>query len=181
MLHEIHKWFHDVPVRLVISNSGFYTENISSLFEYHLKSNLYIKDVNDSLCKLISFPSLPGVAVLCTVDVVGLYTNISNDEWLITMRKDLDLRKDKKITWLFFWIKLGVILKEVFYFSDCGISSLVWWKHIYDFSMHWQHGGEDIKKFLEILNSYYPSIHINANNLREKISFLDVEVMKKGN
>lgn len=101
-----------MPVRLVISKSVFYTENISSLFEYHLKSiaqeiYLYVKDVNDSLCKLVSFPSFPDDVVLCTKDVVGLYTNISYDEWLIAMRKDLDLQKDKKLPDSFIELNLG--------------------------------------------------------------------------
>ena len=31
---KIHKWLHDVPGRPVISNSAFYTENISSLISH---------------------------------------------------------------------------------------------------------------------------------------------------
>ena len=37
LLPKINKRLHDVPGRAVISNSGVYTENISSLIEYHLK------------------------------------------------------------------------------------------------------------------------------------------------
>ena len=47
--------------------------------------------------------------------------------------------------------------------------------------MLWQHGEKALKKFLEILNSYHPTIKFTANYSREKISFLDVEVIKKGN
>ena len=47
--------------------------------------------------------------------------------------------------------------------------------------MLWQHGGKALKKFSEILNSYHPTIKLTANYSREKISFLDVEVIKKGN
>ena len=67
------------------------------------------------------------------------------------------------------------------FFSDCDISSLVWWRYIDDIFMLWQHGEKALKKFLEILNSYHPTIKFTANYSREKICFLDVEVIKKGN
>ena len=65
-------------------------------------------------------------------------------------------------------------------FSDCDISPPVWW-NIDNIFMLWQHGEKELKQFLEILNSYYPTIKFTANYSREKISFLDVEVIKKGN
>ena len=37
LLPKIHKCLHDVPGRPVISNCGFYTENIFSLLDYHLQ------------------------------------------------------------------------------------------------------------------------------------------------
>ena len=56
------KGFIKWPGRLVISNYGCYTENISALFEYYLKLiaqkfKSYIKDTNDFLSKLDSLPS----------------------------------------------------------------------------------------------------------------------------
>ena len=100
---KIHKRLHDVPGRPVISNSGFYTENISSFIEYHLKPlaqnvKSYIKYTNDFLSKLASLPPLPDDVILCTIDVVGLYPYRPHDEGLIAMRKALDLRKDKRIS-----------------------------------------------------------------------------------
>ena len=47
--------------------------------------------------------------------------------------------------------------------------------------MIWQHGEKELEEFLEILNSYHATIKFTANYSREKISFLDVEVIKKGN
>ena len=38
LLPKIHKRLHNVPGRPVISNSGYYTENMSAFLEYHLKS-----------------------------------------------------------------------------------------------------------------------------------------------
>ena len=68
------------------------------------------------------------------------------------------------------------------FFSDCEISPLIWWRYIIDdIFMLWQHGKKELKKFLEIVNSYHSTIKFTANYSREKISFLDVEVLKKGN
>ena len=57
LLPKIHKRLYDVPRRPVISNCGFYTENISSFLDFHLqplsqkvKSN--IKDTNHFLRKI---------------------------------------------------------------------------------------------------------------------------------
>ena len=92
-----------MPGRPVISNSGFYTEDISSFLEYHLKPlaqniKFYIKDTYDLLCKLASLPPLSDDFALYTIDVVGLYPNIPHNEWLTAMRKALDLQKDKRIS-----------------------------------------------------------------------------------
>ena len=37
LLPKIHKRLYDVPRRPVISNCGFYTENISSFLDFHLQ------------------------------------------------------------------------------------------------------------------------------------------------
>ena len=49
--------------------------------------------------------------------------------------------------------------------------------YVDDIFMLWQHGVKALKNFLEILNSYHPTIKSTANYSR-KISFLDVEVIK---
>ena len=56
LLSKIYKRLHDVPGRPVISNCGFYTENISSFLDFHLqplaqKVKSYIKDTNHFLKK----------------------------------------------------------------------------------------------------------------------------------
>ena len=81
LLPKIHKRLHDVPGRLVISNCGYYTENISSFLGYHLqplaqKVKSHIKDTNHFLNRLRSLGKLPEGAILCTIDVFGLYPNI---------------------------------------------------------------------------------------------------------
>ena len=98
LLPKIHKRLHNVPGRPVISNCGYYTENISSFLDYHLqplakKVELYIKDTNHFLKKLKELGSLPGNAILCTIDVVGLYPNIPHEEGLASIRKHLNNRE----------------------------------------------------------------------------------------
>ena len=62
LLPKIHKRLHNVPGRPVISNSGYYTENISSFLDHHLQPlaqpvKSYIKDTNEFLKQLRSLPS----------------------------------------------------------------------------------------------------------------------------
>ena len=58
----------------------------------------YIQDTNDFLKKLQGLPKLPDDAILCTIDVVGLYPNIPHDEGLAAIRKALDDRDDKSVS-----------------------------------------------------------------------------------
>ena len=63
-LQKIKKILHNVSGRPVISNSGYYTENISSFLDFHLqpiakKVNSYIKGTNDFLKKFCSLTNLP--------------------------------------------------------------------------------------------------------------------------
>ena len=88
-LLKIRKRLANVPGRPVISNCGFYTENISAFLDFHLQSltgevKSYIKDTNDFLKKR-SLTDLPSDVILCSVDVVGLYPNIPHDESLCAL------------------------------------------------------------------------------------------------
>ena len=122
LLPKIHKQLHDVPGRPVISNCGYYTENISAILDFHLQSlaqavKLHIKDTNDFLNKLHSLPKLPSDVILCTVDVVGLYPNIPH-EGLSALRKRLNNRKEKYISTDRLCDLAGVVLKNnIFKFS----------------------------------------------------------------
>ena len=103
MLPKIHKRLHDVPGRLVISNCGYYTENISSFFDYQVqplaqKIKLYMKDTYHFLRELKTLGKLPQGAILCTIGVAGLYTNIPHSEGLTSIRRFLELRDNKQIS-----------------------------------------------------------------------------------
>ena len=76
-------------------------------------------------------------------------------------------------------IFLGVFVERLF--SDRDILPPVWWCYIDHIFMLLQHGEKELKKFLEIFNSYHSNIKFTANYSRQKISFLVVEVIKERN
>ena len=98
LLPKVHKRLHNVPGRPVISNRDFYTVNISSFLDYHLQPKSYIKDTNHFLNKIKKLGSLPDGAILCTMDVVGLYPNIPHGEGLASLRRFLETRDNKQIS-----------------------------------------------------------------------------------
>ena len=103
LLSKIHKRLHNVPGRPVIFDCGYYTENISSFLDYHLqplakKVKSYTKDTNYFLKKLKELGSLPKNAILCTIDVAGLYPNVPHKKGLASIRKHLDNRENKEVT-----------------------------------------------------------------------------------
>ena len=65
--------------------------------------------------------------------------------------------------------------------KDCDKKLLAWWRYIDDIFMLWQHSEKELKKFLEFLNCFHPTIKFTANYWREEIYFLDVSVRKKSN
>ena len=56
-----------------------------------------IKDTNSFLKKLYSLGTLPDDIVLCTVDIVGLYSNIPHGKGLSALRERTDLRQGKDV------------------------------------------------------------------------------------
>ena len=62
-----------------------------------------------------------------------------------------------------------------------NMKPLVWWCYIDDIFMMWEHGEEELQKFLETLNCYHPTINFIAEYSRAKINFLDATVIKKSN
>ena len=87
LLPKIHKGLDNVQGRPVISNCGTLTEHISEHLDHHLKQLVsqgtsYVKDTNHFLAKLSKLGKIPEGALLCTVDVVGLYPSIPHGEGL---------------------------------------------------------------------------------------------------
>ena len=124
LLPKIHKRLHDVSGRPVISNCGYYTENISSFLDYHLqplaqKVKSYIKDTKHFLSKLNSLGKLPqGAIILCTIDAVGLYPNIPHSEVLTSLRRFLELRDNKQNSSGTLIELAEIVLKNIFEFDE---------------------------------------------------------------
>ena len=57
----------------------------------------------------------------------------------------------------------------------------VWWRYIDDIFLIWNHGEEELKKFLELLNDFHPTIKFTADYSKDRINFLDVQVIRRGN
>ena len=217
LLPKIHKRTYEIPGRPVISNCGFYTENISAFLDYQLKPvamqvKSYIKDTNDFLKKLRDLPDLPEDSIICTIDVVGLYPSIPNEEGLSFLRNTLDKRSNKNVT-TDTLIELAelVLQNNYFEFNERYLKQIrgtaigtkfappyaiiymaaleedfletlikkpwLWWRYIDDIFMIWQHGEDELKTFLEKLNNFHPSIKFTCEYSREKVNYLDVQVI----
>ena len=88
LLPKIHKGLSSVKGRPVISNCGTIKEHFSE----YLRP--YVKDTNHFLSKLSKLGKIPEGALLCTVDVVGLYPSIPHGEGLEAIRGALDRREN---------------------------------------------------------------------------------------
>ena len=91
LLPKIHKRLVDVPGRPVISNCGTPTEGISEFVDFYLQPVVgtlprVIKDTTDFLGRLRDFGDIPENAIICTMDVVGLYPHIPHAEGLESMK-----------------------------------------------------------------------------------------------
>ena len=124
LLPKIHKRLYGVLGRPVISNCGFYTENISLFLEFHIqplaqKVKSYIKDTYHFVRKIKELGQLLEGTILCTIDVFGLYPNILHDEDLAFLKDFLDSRVDKQVTTDSLIELAELVLKNnIFEFSD---------------------------------------------------------------
>ena len=119
LLLKIDKCLDNVPDRPIISNYGFYTENISSFLGHHLrpisqKVNSFIKDLR----KIKSLGQLLEGDILCTIDVVSLYPNVPHKEGLASIRTLLYARMEKKVTAVTLVELSEIVLKNnIFHFN----------------------------------------------------------------
>ena len=100
ILPKIHKTGN--PGRPIVSSNGHPTERISQFIDFHINPlvaslDSHIKDTTDFLNKLANLAALPNNALLVTLDVSSLYTNIPHNEGIDACRRFLDTRTDKHI------------------------------------------------------------------------------------
>ena len=91
MLPKIHKKLQNPSGRPIVSGNSCPTEKISQLVDFFLQPHVkqlpsYIKDTTHFLNKLDNLGRIPANAILVTLDVAGLYTNIPNYEGLEAAR-----------------------------------------------------------------------------------------------
>ena len=123
LLPKIHKRFFMVPGRPVISNCGYLTEHISEFLDYHLQPlakqvKSYIKDTNDFVKRIRDMPDLPENAILCSIDVTGLYPDIPHDEGLEVMKKALNKRENQSVSTDTLLELANIVLKNNFFEFD---------------------------------------------------------------
>jgi hypothetical protein len=80
------------------------TENLSLFVDHNAKHLVqeipsYLQDSPDFLCQIedLNTTTLPENTFPVSIDVVGLYSNIPNEEGLECFREELEKRKDKTV------------------------------------------------------------------------------------
>ena len=100
ILPKIHKQGN--PGRPIISSNGHPTEHISEFVDFHLQPLVktlpsHIKDTTHFLLKLQELGSLPDNAILVSLDVSSLYTNIPHKEGIDACSHYLNARHHKLV------------------------------------------------------------------------------------
>ena len=96
--------------------------------DYHLQPlakrvKSFVKDTNNFLRKLDGLKDLPGNALLCTVDVVGLYQNIPQNEGLLAVKEALKNQVDQTVSIESLMELVEIVLKyKIFEHDDKFIS-----------------------------------------------------------
>ena len=102
-LPKIHKNFVNFPpLRPIVSGFSSCTSRLSEFVDTFLKYQAkrcksYLKDTKDFLLKLSRFKTLPENAILVTMDVTSLYTNIDHDEGADACYEMLEKRVNKTV------------------------------------------------------------------------------------
>ena len=96
-IHKIKKENEFPPGRPIISANGCPTEKISAFVDENIKGAIpkiasYIKDTTDFIRKIETI-KIPEDCILATFDVTSLYTNIPNDEGLISVKNFMTKHK----------------------------------------------------------------------------------------
>ena len=126
-VHKPHETGKAPPERPIISGSGSVTENISLFVEHHIKhlANAhpsYLQDTPDFLRQIEDLNSegpLPSNAILVSIDVSALYTNIPQEEGLDATREALEIAENLTIPSEFILRLLDLVLKyNIFEFNQ---------------------------------------------------------------
>ena len=97
ILPKVHKSLTSPPGRPIVSSNGCPTERISAFVDVILKPLVtktlsFLRDTKQLLTNISSLPEFPPHALLVTMDVVGLYSNIPHKDGANACREFLDQR-----------------------------------------------------------------------------------------
>ena len=124
-IHKEHTPPNLPPGRPIVSGCGSLTEKISQFVDAHVKDLVkdvpsYIQDTPDLLRHLEGFKNLklPKGTFPVSIDVVGLYNNIPNEEGLRAFEEALEKRQDKTVpTSLLVELKRIVLTRNILEFD----------------------------------------------------------------
>lgn len=111
------------PFRPIISGIGSITEKLSIFVDFHSKSLVkniptYLQDTPDFLRSLEAINSernIPNTAILCTIDVSSLYTNIRKEDAIQALDESLNQRPDQKVPTVYILQILALVLQFNFF------------------------------------------------------------------
>jgi len=134
----------------------------------------YIENTLDLLRHLeeLEFEDLPKEAIPVTIDVVGFYSNIPQGQAQKFMKDALNTRPQQK--------KNQVSTQ----FAQKNIYKKFWKRYIDDILLIWTGTEEELKAFLEFLNSLHPTIKFTHDYdfTTKSVNFLDTKItIKDGN
>ena len=125
-VHKEHIPGETPPERPIISGSGSVTENLGLFVEHSIKDlankhDTFLQDTPDFLRAIESLNEngpLPDNAIIVTIDVSGLYTNIPQEEGIEAVREALYERSNSEVPTEFLIRMLEIVLKHnVFEFN----------------------------------------------------------------
>ena len=126
-VHKEHRVGYAPPVRPIVSGSGSILENIGQFITFHLKKvankhRTFIQDTPDFLRKAEDFNnsgSLPENAIVVTLDVSALYTNMEKDESIEAVKNTLAEANYNDISIGFIlWLLELMLDNNMFTFND---------------------------------------------------------------
>ena len=126
-IHKFHNPPETPPIRPIISGSGSITENIGVFLEHHIKKlatthKSYLQDTPHLLRiieKLNQGQKLPQNSILVTMDIIGAYQNIPQNDGIECLKEALEERIVKDISTDFLTSLMELIQRHnIFEFHD---------------------------------------------------------------
>ena len=208
---KFHKATRPPPGRPILSANQCLTKCISEFVDFFLKPTIphlksYIKNTTHFLQIIQNIKGLPRTAMLVTLDVTSLYTNIPNKEGIRAAAKTLARHRpgakhptNQSLIRLLTIVNNGQHCLQI---SGTAMGTLVapspannfmghfeethvhthhtqpylWLRFIDDIFMIWTNSLDSYHEFISHLNSCHQSIKFTAEMLTQKVNFLDTTV-----